>query len=87
MQDAVPVGTGGMAAVLALDAEKVKAVCAEVTAQLGGAEVVEAVNFNDPGQTVIAGSKLAVERPVKRSRRPVPSAPCLCRSPRLSTPA
>ena len=62
MQDAVPVGTGGMAAVLALDAEKVKAVCAEVTAQLGGAEVVEAVNFNDPGQTVIAGSKLAVEK-------------------------
>ncbi len=34
MQDAVPVGTGGMAAVLALDAEKVKTVCAEVTAQL-----------------------------------------------------
>ena len=62
MQDAVPVGTGGMAAVLALDADKVKAVCAEVTAQLGGAEVVEAVNFNDPGQTVIAGSKLAVEK-------------------------
>jgi [acyl-carrier-protein] S-malonyltransferase len=62
MQDAVPVGAGGMAAVLALDAEKVKAVCAEVTAQLGGAEVVEAVNFNDPGQTVIAGSKLAVEK-------------------------
>ena len=62
MQDAVPVGTGGMAAVLALDAEKVKAVCAEVTAQLGGAEVVEAVNFNDPGQTVIAGHKGAVER-------------------------
>ncbi|MFG5777580.1 ACP S-malonyltransferase [Comamonas sp. J-3] len=61
MQEAVPVGAGAMAAVLGLDAEKVKAVCAEVTAKLGGAEVVEAVNFNDPGQTVIAGSKAAVE--------------------------
>jgi [acyl-carrier-protein] S-malonyltransferase len=36
-------------------------VCAQVTADLGGAEVVEAVNFNDPGQTVIAGSKAAVD--------------------------
>ena len=62
MQDAVPVGTGGMAAVLGMDAVKVQAICAEVTAQLGGAEVVEAVNFNDPSQTVIAGSKLAVEK-------------------------
>ena len=61
MQAAVPVGVGAMAAVLGLDAEKVKAVCAQVTADLGGAEVVEAVNFNDPGQTVIAGSKAAVD--------------------------
>ena len=61
MQEAVPVGAGAMAAVLGLDADKVKAVCDQVTAQLGGAEVVEAVNFNDPGQTVIAGSKAAVE--------------------------
>ena len=61
MQEAVPVGTGAMAAVLGLEADKVQAVCAEVTAQLGSAEVVEAVNFNDPGQTVIAGSKAAVE--------------------------
>lgn len=61
MQAAVPVGVGAMAAVLGLDAEKVKAVCAQVTADLGGAEVVEAVNFNDPGQTVIAGSKTAVD--------------------------
>ena len=61
MQAAVPVGVGAMAAVLGLDAEKVKAVCAQVTADLGGAEVVEAVNFNDPGQTVIAGSKVAVD--------------------------
>ena len=61
IQAAVPVGVGAMAAVLGLDAEKVKAVCAQVTADLGGAEVVEAVNFNDPGQTVIAGSKAAVD--------------------------
>ena len=61
MQEAVPVGAGAMAAVLGLDAEKVKAACAEVTARMGGTEVVEAVNFNDPGQTVIAGHKAAVE--------------------------
>jgi [acyl-carrier-protein] S-malonyltransferase len=61
MQEAVPVGAGAMAAVLGLDADKVKVVCAQVTAQLGGADVVEAVNFNDPGQTVIAGSKAAVD--------------------------
>ena len=62
MQEAVPVGTGAMAAILGLDADKVRTGCAEVTAALGGAEVVEAVNFNDPSQTVIAGSKAAVEK-------------------------
>ena len=63
MQEAVPVGTGAMAAILGLDATKVIAGCAEVTTQMGaGAEVVEAVNFNDPGQTVIAGTKAAVEK-------------------------
>ncbi|MDR6860329.1 ACP S-malonyltransferase [Variovorax guangxiensis] len=64
MQQAVPVGVGAMAAVLGMDAEKVKAGCAEVTAGfgLGSAEVVEAVNFNDPMQTVIAGSKAAVDK-------------------------
>jgi [acyl-carrier-protein] S-malonyltransferase len=61
MQDAVPVGVGAMAAILGMDAEKVVAGCAEVTAELTG-EVVEAVNFNDPLQTVIAGSKAAVDR-------------------------
>ena len=64
MQEAVPVGTGAMAAILGLDASKVIAVCADVTG--AGAqndrEVVEAVNFNDPSQTVIAGGKAAVER-------------------------
>jgi len=60
MQDAVPVGTGAMAAILGMDAEAVRAGCAEVAAASG--EVVEAVNFNDPKQTVIAGSKAGVEK-------------------------
>jgi len=60
MQEAVPVGTGAMAAILGLDADAVKAGCAEAAAASG--EVVEAVNFNDPKQTVIAGSKAGVER-------------------------
>jgi [acyl-carrier-protein] S-malonyltransferase len=60
MQDAVPVGTGGMAAILGLDAEAVRAGCAQAAAESG--EVVEAVNFNDPKQTVIAGSKAGVEK-------------------------
>ena len=64
MQDAVPVGTGAMAAILGMDAASVRAGCAQVTQSFGpgSAEVVEAVNFNDPAQTVIAGSKLAVEK-------------------------
>lgn len=64
MQQAVPVGVGAMAAILGMDADKVKAGCAEVTAGFGpgSAEVVEAVNFNDPMQTVIAGSKAAVDK-------------------------
>lgn len=53
-----------MAAILGMDAAKVIAGCAEVTGAFGpnSVEVVEAVNFNDPAQTVIAGSKAAVER-------------------------
>ena len=64
MQDAVPVGTGAMAAILGMEAAQVMAGCAEVTQSFGAAsdEVVEAVNFNDPAQTVIAGSKAAVEK-------------------------
>ncbi|MDP2026487.1 ACP S-malonyltransferase [Sulfuriferula sp.] len=58
MQDAVAEGVGGMAAILGLDDGVVRAVCAE--AALG--EVLEAVNFNSPGQVVIAGHKAAVER-------------------------
>ncbi|MBP6493287.1 MAG: ACP S-malonyltransferase [Rhodoferax sp.] len=64
MQDAVPVGTGAMAAILGMDAARVMTGCAEVMASFGthSTEVVEAVNFNDPAQTVIAGSKAAVEK-------------------------
>jgi [acyl-carrier-protein] S-malonyltransferase len=60
MQDAVPVGVGAMAAILGLDAEAVRNGCAQVAADTG--EVVEAVNLNDPRQTVIAGTKAGVER-------------------------
>ncbi|HWH80708.1 MAG TPA: ACP S-malonyltransferase [Burkholderiaceae bacterium] len=60
MQEAVPVGIGAMAAILGMDAQAVRDGCAEVAAASG--EVVEAVNFNDPKQTVIAGSKAGIER-------------------------
>jgi len=58
MQEAVPEGEGGIAAILGLDDDVVRAICAE------GAqgEVLEAVNFNSPGQVVIAGNRSAVER-------------------------
>ncbi|MES2687471.1 MAG: ACP S-malonyltransferase [Pseudomonadota bacterium] len=64
MQDAVPVGVGAMAAILGMEASRVIEGCAEAVGTFGpgSAEVVEAVNFNDPMQTVIAGSKAAVEK-------------------------
>ncbi len=64
MQEAVPVGTGAMAAILGMDAAKVIAGCSEAAATFGAGspEVVEAVNFNDPIQTVIAGTKAAVDK-------------------------
>ncbi|HEX5785968.1 MAG TPA: ACP S-malonyltransferase [Burkholderiaceae bacterium] len=62
MQDAVPVGQGAMAAILGLPSDQVVAGCREAQSTLGGGEVVEAVNFNDPSQTVIAGSKAGVEK-------------------------
>ncbi|MDO5687185.1 MAG: ACP S-malonyltransferase [Neisseria sp.] len=58
MQDAVPQGTGAMAAILGLDDDTVRAVCA----QAAGDEIVEAVNFNSPAQVVIAGHAAAVNR-------------------------
>ena len=58
MQAAVPAGEGAMAAVMGLDADGVIAACAEAAQ----GQVVQAVNFNEPKQTVIAGNKAAVER-------------------------
>ena len=82
MQEAVAEGVGAMAAILGLDDEAVKAVCAEAAQ----GEVLEAVNFNSPGQVVIAGHKSAVERGVelakaKGAKRAVPlpvSVPSHC---------
>lgn len=59
MQEAVPAGQGAMSAVLGLDPAKVTAVCAEVAAETG--LVVSPANYNEPGQTVIAGAAAAVE--------------------------
>ena len=64
MQEAVPEGTGAMAAVLGLDDDGVRAACAEAAQ----GEVVEAVNFNAPGQVVIAGHAAAVQRGVETSK-------------------
>ena len=64
MQEAVPAGTGAMAAVLGLDAEVVTRVCAEAA----GSEVVSPANYNSPEQTVIAGHATAVERASARLR-------------------
>jgi [acyl-carrier-protein] S-malonyltransferase len=64
MQAAVPAGQGAMAAVLGLDDDAVVAVCRDAA----GDEVVEAVNFNSPGQVVIAGDRAAVERATERAK-------------------
>ncbi len=82
MQSAVPLGTGAMAAIIGLDDDAVKQAC-ETAAQ---GEVVEAVNFNSPGQIVIAGEKGAVERAMVAAKEsgakralPLPvSAPSHC---------
>ncbi len=64
MQQAVPQGVGAMAALLGLDDEAAGAACAEAAQ----GEVVQAVNYNSPGQVVIAGHKAAVERAVECAR-------------------
>jgi [acyl-carrier-protein] S-malonyltransferase len=61
MQEAVPAGTGAMAAVLGLEDAQVVELCHEAA----GSGVVEAVNFNAPGQVVIAGERAAVERAIE----------------------
>ena len=64
MQQAVPAGTGAMAAILGLDDEQVVATCAAAAE----GEVVEAVNFNSPGQVVIAGDHAAVDRAIQAAK-------------------
>jgi [acyl-carrier-protein] S-malonyltransferase len=64
MQEAVPAGQGGMAAILGLDDEAVRKVCQEAA----NGEVLEAVNYNSPGQVVIAGSAAAVARGAERAK-------------------
>ena len=64
MQDAVPVGTGSMAAILGLDDDAVIAVCE----QAAEGEVADAVNFNAPGQVVIAGHASAIDRAVELAK-------------------
>ncbi|MDJ0938924.1 MAG: ACP S-malonyltransferase [Woeseiaceae bacterium] len=64
MQAAVPVGVGAMAAILGLDDEVVEAVCAEV----GDAGVAEPVNYNSPGQVVIAGHAAAIDKAVELAK-------------------
>jgi [acyl-carrier-protein] S-malonyltransferase len=66
MQQAVPVGAGAMAAILGLEAAAVIQACAAVAAETG--EVVEPANFNDPKQTVIAGSKAGVDLLARASK-------------------
>lgn len=62
MQEAVPVGQGGMAAIIGLDDEAIAAACEKVTKEAGE---VQPVNFNCPGQTVIAGTTHGVEKAVE----------------------
>ena len=71
MQQAVPEGVGGIAAILGLDDDAVRAVCAEAAQ----GEVLEAVNYNSPGQVVVAGNRAAVERGMELARPKEPSAP------------
>jgi len=68
MQEAVPAGTGAMAAILGLEDAEVEAACREASAAGGAGSVVEAANFNSPGQVVIAGETAAVERAIAAAK-------------------
>ena len=68
MQEAVPAGTGAMAAILGLDDAEVEAACREAATGGGAGSVVEAANFNSPGQVVIAGESAAVERAIAAAK-------------------
>jgi len=71
MQEAVPVGTGAMSAILGLDADRVAQACADASQ----GEIVSPANLNGPGQVVIAGAKSAVERAGARAGRKTCRAP------------
>lgn len=71
MQEAVPVGEGAMAAIIALDTDTIKTICADVEKRTGKA--VQAVNFNCPGQVVIAGATEAVQEAADLMKKQVPS--------------
>ena len=84
MQEAVPVGTGAMAAILGLDAAAVSRRLRRRPRRETG-EVVQAANFNDPKQTVIAGTKAGVDKALRAAQGgAAPSARCCCRSRRRS---
>lgn len=68
MQSAVPEGVGAMAAILGLDDEQVREACLEAVQGKAKIEVCEAVNYNSPGQVVIAGDKAAVERAMQLAK-------------------
>jgi [acyl-carrier-protein] S-malonyltransferase len=67
MQEAVPAGQGGMAAILGLDDEAVRQTCREAAAELPGS-VVEPANYNAPAQVVIAGHRAAVDKACERAK-------------------
>lgn len=73
MQQAVPEGTGAMYAIIGLDNEAIISACADAAQ----GEVVSAVNFNSPGQVVIAGAKAAVERAAAACKDAGQNVPCL----------
>jgi [acyl-carrier-protein] S-malonyltransferase len=68
MQEAVPAGSGAMAAILGLEDAQVEAACREAAAGGGAGSVVEAANYNSPGQVVIAGESAAVARAIEAAR-------------------
>ena len=83
MQEAVPVGEGAMAAIIGLDDQKIIDVCNQITQSSG---TVEAVNFNCPGQTVIAGTTQAVENAVEQLKANGAKKAVTIRMASISTP-
>lgn len=83
MQEAVPIGQGGMAAIVGLDRDSIEQVCRDISKGIGP---VQAVNFNCPGQVVIAGETQAVEKACEKLRKPVPEGLSCFGSVRLFIP-